>query len=293
MSITGQTRNKFRFRFYRNLNKGGWSVSESGKHIKNEDVLHVFNAQFYSRPAGRAKVIESGVKNVHAYMVSNSAYENNHPHAYLGSEYGSTNARFIEISYNPFVSENFFFKFKYSDRIYIDSRWVIPEVVSSASKLYINKKYLYQFLKDKTWLYGNLANKVFFDGIQITDLIAARDLLHTLLQHRNEIMCGGEMLPGYNFDTSCGLCDNLVNNTPSYMHEVFGTWLEAMFEEWEHYSGFRLFPIVDPDYSPSMPNLAYENTDNKYTGNYGANRFRLAEYLLKRMTENVPDLQTK
>lgn len=84
MSITGKLRNQFRFRFYRNLNKGGWSVAESNLPVVNKPNLVVYEAQFYSRPAGRAQVIESGVKNVHAYMVSNSAYEDNHTYFYKG-----------------------------------------------------------------------------------------------------------------------------------------------------------------------------------------------------------------
>ena len=119
MSITGKLRNQFQFRFYRNLNKGGWSVAESNLPVVNEAKLVVYDAQFYSRPAGRAQVIESGVKNVHAYMVSNSAYEDNHMYFYTGEDKHTTSG-FIEISYNPFASDRFYLDFKYSNRVYIE-----------------------------------------------------------------------------------------------------------------------------------------------------------------------------
>lgn len=292
MSMTGQPRNKFQFRFYRNLNKGGWSVSESGKGIKNEKHLVVFDAQFYSRPAGRAKVIESGVKNVHAYMASNNQYENNHSYLAMG-ELNSNTSNFIEITYNPFVDPRFYLNFKYSNRLYIEPDWVLPMVITGEKKLYIGKGYLYSFLKERKFEHPNLAKKVMFDGIQICDVIKIRDFLHTLLCHRNEIACGGTILPQHRFDESTGLCDNLLDNTPSAIHDVLENWLFAMFQEWEHYSGSVYYPVLDLDRWGDDSVRAFRSQDNKYTGNYGANRFKLAEFLLQRLTENLPDLQIK
>lgn len=290
MSITGKLRNQFRFRFYRNLNKGGWSVAESNLPVVNEEKLLVYDAQFYSRPAGRAQVIESGVKNVHAYMVSNSAYEDNHMYFYTGEDKHTTSG-FIEISYNPFVDHRFYLDFKYSNRVYIEPTWVLPYVISSETKLYIGKGHLYQFLKEQKFEHANLANKVFFDDVQILDVIKIRDFLQTLIKHRNEIMCGGTVLPQHTFDENAGLCDNLIDNTPNRIHDVLTHWLQAMFQEWNGFSGSVFHPVKDPDYSPNNPGKAYASLTNKYTGNYGANRFKLAKFLLKRLTENVSDLQ--
>lgn len=146
-------------------------------------------------------------------------------------------------------------------------------------------------MKEQKFEHENLANKVFFDDVQILDVIKIRDFLQTLIKHRNEIMCGGTVLPQHTFDENAGLCDNLIDNTPNRIHDVLPHWLQAMFQEWNGFSGSVYHPVKDPDYSPNDPGKAYASLTNKYTGNYEANHFKLAKFLLKRLTENVSDLQ--
>jgi hypothetical protein len=59
-----------RVEVYRNLHKHCWSVRsvQTGKVVAHVDVATVKDARFVVRPAGRAKVLRDGRKNVHAFV---------------------------------------------------------------------------------------------------------------------------------------------------------------------------------------------------------------------------------
>ena len=55
---------------YRNLSQGCWSVKDrsDGRVIGRADAVIVTDATFVVQPAGRAKVLREGQKNVHAFV---------------------------------------------------------------------------------------------------------------------------------------------------------------------------------------------------------------------------------
>lgn len=59
-----------RVEVYRNLHTGTWSVRDTrtGRVIAHPDRVAVTDAVFVVRPAGRAKVLAEGRKNVHAFV---------------------------------------------------------------------------------------------------------------------------------------------------------------------------------------------------------------------------------
>lgn len=60
-----------RIEVYRNLHKDCFSVRKNGrvvKYISNEEELYMQNVKFAVQPAGRAKVLREGKKNVHAFV---------------------------------------------------------------------------------------------------------------------------------------------------------------------------------------------------------------------------------
>lgn len=59
-----------RVEIYRNLHTGTWSVRDTrtGRVVAHPNRVAVRDAQFVVRPAGRAKVLAEGRKNVHAFV---------------------------------------------------------------------------------------------------------------------------------------------------------------------------------------------------------------------------------
>ena len=59
-----------RVEVYRNLHTGTWSVRDTrtGRVVAHPTRVAVADAQFVVRPAGRAKVLAEGRKNVHAFV---------------------------------------------------------------------------------------------------------------------------------------------------------------------------------------------------------------------------------
>jgi len=55
---------------YRNLHKNCWSVrdNKTGKVIDHVRNIHIKDATLVVRPAGRARVLQEGRKNVHAFV---------------------------------------------------------------------------------------------------------------------------------------------------------------------------------------------------------------------------------
>lgn len=78
---------------YWNLHKHTYSTMLRGKVISHRDFQAVLNATFVVRPAGRAKVLRTGVKNVHAFVAG---------HTVADVPFGSIAAGAgVPISYNP------------------------------------------------------------------------------------------------------------------------------------------------------------------------------------------------
>jgi hypothetical protein len=59
-----------RVEVYRNLHNGKWSVRDcrTGLVVAHVDECSVFDARLVVQPAGRQRVIDSGRKNVHAFV---------------------------------------------------------------------------------------------------------------------------------------------------------------------------------------------------------------------------------
>ena len=95
---------------YWNLHKHTYSTMLRGKVISHRDFLVVLDATFVVRPAGHAKVLRTGVKNVHAFVVgmTNNLTIDDTQIAEMGAPVGSAHIGSIAagvggvpISYNP------------------------------------------------------------------------------------------------------------------------------------------------------------------------------------------------
>ena len=93
-----------RIEVYRNLHKDCFSIRKNGrvvKYIYNNDKLHMSDVKFAVQPAGRAKVLREGRKNVHAFVRG----------IYAGgpTEYGEGQAAWQSVAhYNPYKHGYFF-----------------------------------------------------------------------------------------------------------------------------------------------------------------------------------------
>ena len=94
---------------YWNLHKQLWSVRDlkTGRVIEHTLSVNILDAQFVVRPAGRAKVIRDGVKNVHAfvrgYKVDQATIDMIGPFDVDG--WTSTNVTYDPYKYSTFVSK--------------------------------------------------------------------------------------------------------------------------------------------------------------------------------------------
>ena len=59
---------RMRVQVYRNIRRGDWSIRCGGRVIDHHFCVFLRDASFHVSPAGRARVIESGHKNVHAWV---------------------------------------------------------------------------------------------------------------------------------------------------------------------------------------------------------------------------------
>lgn len=89
-------------RVYRNLHKSCWSVVDvkTGKVIAHRPAVTLTQAEFVVRPAGRAKVLREGKKNVHAFVVGNLLYG-------TGAVEGLRRNGPLQVGYNPFKAPTF------------------------------------------------------------------------------------------------------------------------------------------------------------------------------------------
>jgi hypothetical protein len=278
-------KNQFEYRVYRNLNNQKWSIKHKNNPIKHSEEVLLQNVSFYSRPAGREKVIETGVKNVHAYMCSNQKPDY-HADLTQWHVYPLELSSLVQISYNPKLDPRFFFKLG-SEKIFIEPNWVLDEVVSEKGKIWTRKITTHKLLKSEKVSVPNLNLKLFFDG----DL----DLVNNLKKHLSWIIDNKEKIEKLSESdsirdieddslvliTDYGLCDNLKLKYSSVSSErnKISLWLQTTCKDWQHFSGSPTFPIPDPSKN-EVPDVIYHKQP-LYKGSYGNLRFDLAKFLLE------------
>jgi hypothetical protein len=84
---------------YRNLHTGNWSIMHRGLVIDHVETATLHNVEFRVRPAGHAKVLAEGRKNVHAFAVADS-----YTRGLVGDPQRTA------VSYNPFRGPTFYRK---------------------------------------------------------------------------------------------------------------------------------------------------------------------------------------
>jgi len=107
-----------RVEVYFNLHKRCFSVRHAGRVIFHSNLVRIRHAQFVVQPAGRARVLAEGKKNVHAFVRGTLIAE---PNAYHGV--------LTRATYNPY---------KYSTFIDVDTKK--PLYLSSYVTLLNNNK---------------------------------------------------------------------------------------------------------------------------------------------------------
>lgn len=278
-------KNQFEYRVYRNLNNQKWSIKHKNNPVKHSKEVLLQDVSFYSRPAGREKVIETGVKNVHAYMCSNQKPDY-HADLHQWNVYPLELSSLVQISYNPKLNPRFFFKLG-TEKIFIEPEWVLDEVVSEKGKIWTRKMSIYNLLKSEKVSVPNLNLNLFFDG----DL----DLVNNLKKHLSWIIANKEKIEKLSESDSIrdieddslvlitryGLCDNLKLKCSSISSErnKISLWLQTIFPDWQHFSGDLIFPIPDPSENET-PDDVYHNQP-LYKGAYGNLRFDLVKFLLE------------
>ena len=88
-------------RMYWNLHKKIWSVQDckTGRVTDHVTALTLADAKFVVRPAGRAKVLREGKKNVHAFAVGHISLMNGVATCMTGRP----------VTYNPYKNDTFVF----------------------------------------------------------------------------------------------------------------------------------------------------------------------------------------
>ena len=88
-------------RMYWNLHKNIWSVQDcrTGRVTNHVNALTLADAKFVVRPAGRAKVLREGKKNVHAFAVGTISLKNGIATVLTGRP----------VTYNPYKNDTFVF----------------------------------------------------------------------------------------------------------------------------------------------------------------------------------------
>lgn len=82
---------------YRNLHKNCYSIRQRGKVIAHLPSLFLEDVSFHVQPSGRQRVIDSGKKNVHAYVKGK-----------LSNPSGSFSFNLLDrVRYNPFDTDTF------------------------------------------------------------------------------------------------------------------------------------------------------------------------------------------
>ena len=89
---------------YFNLHKKVFSVRKKGKVIQHATAMTVIEPKFVVQPAGRAKVLRDKVKNVHAFVRTNSMYTVDME---LNYEFCEPFLPSERVKYNPYMADTF------------------------------------------------------------------------------------------------------------------------------------------------------------------------------------------
>lgn len=278
-------KNQFEYRVYRNLNNQKRSIKHKNNPIKHSEEVLLQNVSFYSRPAGREKVIETGVKNVHAYMCSNQKPDY-HADLTKWQAHPLELSSLVQISYNPKLDPRFFFKLG-TEKIFIEPEWILDEVVSEKGKIWTRKMSVHKILKSEKVSVPNLNFNLFFDGDlelvnnlkkQLSWIIANKEKIEKLSESKS--IQDREDRSSF-LETENGLCDNLKMNytIEDNKRNKISLWLQTTFPDWQHFSGNLIFPIPDPSKNET-PDDVY-HSQPLYKGVYGNLRFDLAKFLLE------------
>ena len=101
---------------YKNLRKQCYSIRQKGKVIGYALVLAMSNVDFVVQQSGRKRVLESGQKNVHAFLrgdihlCKSDESKFDLPYNLQSSIYDSFHSHpmdWLDFNYNPFVSDTF------------------------------------------------------------------------------------------------------------------------------------------------------------------------------------------
>ena len=82
-------------RVHRNLNRACWSVTRPGARVAHVEAIQLEGATFVVQPGGRARVLRTGVRAVHAYAKGMEAHPADIP---PGA---------VRVTYNPFRAPTF------------------------------------------------------------------------------------------------------------------------------------------------------------------------------------------
>jgi len=97
-----------RVEVYRNLHKDCFSVRKNGKvvkHLLNCEELYLQNVSFAVQPAGRAKVMREGKKNVHAYVRGTVIKAEEHDFVETFKEKCTQEATYNPYKFDTFVTQ--------------------------------------------------------------------------------------------------------------------------------------------------------------------------------------------
>ena len=89
---------------YFNLHKKVFSVRHKGKVIEHATALTVIDPKFVVQPAGRAKVLRDKVKNVHAFVRTDSMWT---VETDLNYEFCEQFLPSERVKYNPYMADTF------------------------------------------------------------------------------------------------------------------------------------------------------------------------------------------
>ena len=119
---------------YKNLRKQCYSIRHKGKVVGYALVIAMSNVDFVVQQGGRKRVLESGQKNVHAFLrgdihlCKSDESKFDLPYNLQSSIYDSFHSHpmdWLDFNYNPFVSDKFMANDKpihSADVVYMDGR---------------------------------------------------------------------------------------------------------------------------------------------------------------------------
>jgi len=99
-----------------------------------------------------------------------------------------------------------------------------------------------------------------------------------------------DIIRGYRFDSSVGLCANIYDQSLVLGIPVHGSELSDYFEAWPKYSGVAKFPVQSPE--RLSPEAQYWKSHNMYCGEYGLLRLELAQFIIESLEKDYEEQYT-